>query len=400
MSVTRKNGCELATIFREYGQQYREQKLLTTPQFRAMRAIELCRTATLGGHIQECDKCGEKQQAYNSCRNRHCPKCQTVNKVKWVMAREKDVLPTGYFHVVFTLPHELNALALCNPKWIYDTLFRCAWNAISKLGADPKRLGGQMGMLAILHTWGQNLSQHNHIHCLVPSGALSLDGKCWIRGKSNYLFPVKALSRLFRGRYVSELRQAYEAKQLIFEGNSAQLKTAIAFEKFLAALMKQDWVVYAKEPFAGPEQVIKYIGNYTHRIAISNRRIIKIADGKVVFKWRDYAHGNKSKIMTLESDEFIRRFMLHVLPPGFMRIRHFGFLANTCRKNKITRIYSACEMAQPKKPEVEISTLELIQRITGIDITQCQKCCDGKLNIVRVIPRPNDTRQPIYWDTS
>lgn len=400
MSVTRKNGCELATIFREYGQQYREQKLLTTPQFRAMRAIELCRTATLGGHIQECDKCGEKQQAYNSCRNRHCPKCQTVNKVKWVMAREKDVLPTGYFHVVFTLPHELNALALCNPKWIYDTLFRCAWNAISKLGADPKRLGGQMGMLAILHTWGQNLSQHNHIHCLVPSGALSLDGKCWIRGKSNYLFPVKALSRLFRGRYVSELGQAYEAKQLIFEGNSAQLKTAIAFEKFLAALMKQDWVVYAKEPFAGPEQVIKYIGNYTHRIAISNRRIIKIADGKVVFKWRDYAHGNKSKIMTLESDEFIRRFMLHVLPPGFMRIRHFGFLANTCRKNKITRIYSACEMAQPKKPEVEISTLELIQRITGIDITQCQKCCDGKLNIVRVIPRPNDTRQPIYWDTS
>lgn len=400
MSATRKNGCELATIFREHGQQYRQQRLLTTPQYRAMRAIELCRTATLGGHIQECDKCGDKQQAYNSCRNRHCPKCQTVNKVKWVMAREKDVLPTGYFHVVFTLPHELNPLALCNPKWIYDTLFQSAWKAISKLGADPKRLGGQIGMLAILHTWGQNLSQHIHIHCLVPSGALSLDGKCWIKGKSNYLFPVKALSRLFRGRYVSELRQAYEAKQLKFEGNSAQLKIAISFEKFLAALMKQDWIVYAKEPFAGPEQVIKYIGNYTHRIAISNRRIIKVVDGEVTFKWRDYAYGNKEKIMTLKAEEFIRRFMVHVLPSGFMRIRHFGFLANTCRKNNIEHIYSACKIAQPINPGPPISTLELIQRITGIDITQCQKCCEGRLNIVRIVPRPHDTRQSIYWDTS
>lgn len=373
---------ELADIFRKHGARFRNTHRLATPQYKAMRAIEACRTATYGGHILQCDKCGAIEQSYNSCRNRHCPKCQSLAKAKWLAARQKELLPTQYFHVVFTLPHEINLLAQYNHKLIYDLLFKSVWHAVSMLGGDPKHLGGEMGMISILHSWGQSLSQHIHLHCLIPGGALN---QKWIPAKKGFLFPVKALSRLFRGYYVSKLREAYENQQFSYD--------PAKFNQLQNQLMAKDWVVYSKCPFAGPKQVLDYLGRYTHKIAITNNRIISCDNGKVTFKWKDYAHGNKEKIMTIDAQEFIRRFLVHVLPTGFVRIRHFGFLANRCRSNKIEVIRQLLDAKEPDTSTSKEETAELMSELTGVDITLCPTCQCGKLFLTAIIERQ-------YWNTS
>ena len=392
-----KASCELADVFHHYGPAYRASHHLASPQYKAMRAIERCRTIQLGGHLYACNRCGVIDQSYNSCRNRHCPKCQSVAKAEWLAKRQADLLPVEYFHVVFTLPHDLNRLAMLNHKLIYDLLFKAAWSTVRQMGLDPKRLGGDMGMLSILHTWGQNLSQHIHLHCVIPGGALSQDQKKWVSAKPGYLFPVKAMSRLFRGAYVSLLRQAYKDKSIRMEGKLAPIASPKIFSDLLDQLMKKEWVVYCKKPFAGPEQVLKYLGRYTHKIAISNHRILSCKDGKVSFKWRDYSDGNKQKIMTLSADEFIRRFLVHVLPSGFVRIRHFGFLANRCCKNKISiirRLLTVDELIQEtpedKSSQKTQTVEERIFETTGIDVTACKACGEGKLvykDIIYTQPR-------------
>ncbi len=367
-------------------------------QHKVMRAVELCRTAELGGHVSKCEHCGKIEQYYNSCRNRHCPGCQAVVKEKWLEARQADLLPVEYFHVVFTLPHQLNTLANSNPKIIYDLLFQSAWETIKALGYDPKRLNGEMGMLSILHTWGQNLSQHIHIHCLIPNGALNQDKNKWHQGKRGFLFPIKVMSQLFRGIYVSRLRKAYEKEQLIFEGHAKPLQSQQAFTALLNELMASPWVIYSKQPFAGPEQVLNYIGRYTHKIAITNTRIMSCKDGIVRFKWRDYSDNNKNKIMALEVNEFIRRFLQHALPPSYVRIRHHGFMANRTREKKITAIRTILQANKPDKNKSDTKTI--MQKVMGIDIDKCRACGVGKLHQLLVIPRPKDTRVPAYWDTS
>ena len=321
-------GSTLADIFKQHGAIYRNENKLATVQYQAMRAIENCRTAKLGGHTFKCDCCNEEIQMYNSCRNRHCPQCQSYAKAKWLDDRKKECLPIEYFHVVFTLPHELNLLAQCNHSQIYALLFKAAWHALNTLGLDCKYLGGQMGMIGILHTWGQNLSQHIHLHCVVPGGALVTKSGKWIMAKPGYLFPVKALSKLFRGYYIYQLQQSLNKKQINMH------QSMIDQMSFIKSLWKHDWVVYSKKPFNGPKSVLEYLSRYTHKVAITNNRVISHQDGQVGFRWRDYAHGNKNKVMRLSVQEFIRRFMLHILPKGFVRIRHFGFFKQPMSNKK------------------------------------------------------------------
>ncbi len=297
---------------------------MTRGQHRALRAIAACRTAALGGHTEACDVCGAIRVAYNSCRNRHCPKCPTIAKARWVAARRAELLPIEYFHVVFTLPHALNPLAQGNPRVIYNLLFQAATATLATFGDDPRHLGGELGVIAILHTWGQTLVQHLHLHCVVTGGALTRDGARWLPAKPGFLFPVRALARVFRGKYLDGLRRAFDRGALRFAGSVAGLADPIAFGQFLATLRTPEWVVYAKPPFGGPDQVLEYLGRYTHRVALSNDRLVSLAEGLVRFRWRDYAHGNRVKTMALPATEFLSRFLLHILPGGFVRIRHFG----------------------------------------------------------------------------
>ena len=351
----------MADIFRTYGPSYRETHKLPLNQLRTMHAIEVCRTAELGGHTDECEECGHVKISYNSCRNRHCPKCQFLKKEKWIEARGKELLPIQYFHVVFTLPQELNPLALRNRELIYTILFKAASETLADCAR--KRLGVQIGSTGILHTWGQNLMDHPHVHCIVTGGGLS-HGK-WISSKRRFLFPVKVLSPLFKGKFLDFFKKAYEADELHGVGED--------FTTFLSGLYAKDWVVYCKPPFNGPETVLKYLGRYTHRVAITNHRILRLEDGLVSFSRKDYADGNKHKIMTLDAFEFIRRFLLHVLPDGFVKIRHFGFLSNRHRNECL----EACRMLLGvKKPEPASSETwqESLVRITGIDVTRCPLC--------------------------
>src|SRR5437870_4844755 len=362
---------EVADIFRAHGAAYRHAHALARAPRRAMQAIETCRTAALGGHRETCDTRGADRIAYNSCRNRHCPKCQTLAKERWLAARRADLLPVEYFHVVFTLPHALNALAQGNPRVVYTLLFRAVAATLTTFGRDPRHLGGDVGGTAILHTWGQNLSQHLHLHCVVPGGALAQDGARWIAAPPGFLFPVRALARVFRGKYLQALHRAFTAGQLRFAGSRAALADPEAFATWLRDLRQQDWVVYAKRPLAGPTQVLEYLGRYTHRVAISNERLVSHTDGVVRFRWRDYADGDRVKIMTLAAEEFIRRFLLHVVPGGFVRIRHFGFLANRTRRAKLAR--GQALLAQPSAPAASVieSVAALMRRLTGIDIDRC-----------------------------
>jgi hypothetical protein len=328
---------ELAEIVRTYGDAYRRTHRLTTGQHRALRAIAVCRTAALGGHQETCDHCAATRITYNSCRNRHCPKCQTAAKERWLAARKADLLPIPYFHVVFTLPHALNALAQGNPRAIYTLLFRAVADTLLAFGRDPRHLGGTVGVTAILHRWGQNLSQHLHLHCLVTGGALAPDRSRWIPARRRFLFPVRALSRVFRGKFLAALQDTYAARALTLSGGTAPLADRRAFAAFVAQLRAAEWIVYAKPPFGGPEQVLEYLGRYTHRVAISNNRLVAFTDGTVQFQWKDYAEDSRVKVMTLSAEEFLRRFLLHIVPARFMRIRHFGLLANRRRGTTLAR---------------------------------------------------------------
>jgi len=304
---------------------------------KVLHAILRCRTAALGGHIDECSRCGHLAHSYNSCRNRHCPKCQGNARHRWLEARRAELLPTRYVHVVFTLPHELAPLALANQKVVYGLLFRLVAETLMEFARDPRLLGAEIGFFAVLHTWNQKLEHHPHIHCVVPEGGMALDGSRWIRPRYDWFLPVKAMAKAFRGKFLDALREAFTAGQLRFPGQLKNLATPRAFAALLQQSCRHKWVCYAKRPFGGPEHVFQYLGNYTHRVAISNHRLVGLEAGKVSFRWRDSAHHNKKRVMTLNVEEFLRRFFLHVLPHGFVRIRHFGFLTNRNRKQRIQR---------------------------------------------------------------
>lgn len=328
---------EVADIVRAAGDAFieRNQDHLAWPQVKALRAIRNCRTQALGGHLDRCCGCGHEAISYNSCRNRHCPKCQTNAREQWLAERSEDLLPVPYFHIVFTLPHELSALALQNKKTIYDLLFHASAETLMEIGADPKYLGARIGFLSVLHTWGQNLQHHPHVHCVIPAGGLAPDQSCWVRSPTSFFLPVRVLSKVFRGKFTAGLKRLFRARKLAFNGSLRNLADPKLFRQFLRQLFRNDWVVYAKRPFGGPAHLLQYLARYTHRVAISNHRLIAFEDGKVTFRYKDYAHGSKKRKMTVTADEFLRRFLLHVLPRGFVRIRHFGFLANRTRSRTV-----------------------------------------------------------------
>jgi len=311
---------EVADIFRCYGPEYRKDHEMPLRHLRAMRAIEICRTARLGGHVEQCDHCGHLRISYNSCRNRHCPKCQCLDKERWLEARKKDLLATEYFHIVFTIPETLRSLALRNQKVLYNILFKAASESIKELAKDPNYLGAEVGFIAILHTWSQTLTDHPHLHCIVTGGGLSADGKKWIPCKNSFFIPVKVLSELFRGKFLGYLKEAKENKKLIFPGQISHLKEDRSFKAMLNTLYDQHWVVYCKPPFSNAETVLEYLGRYTHRVAVSNDRLIKIEGKQVTFQYRDRKENDRVKLMTLNASEFIRRFLLHILPDGFVKI--------------------------------------------------------------------------------
>ena len=324
---------EVADIVRAAGQRFidKNRSWLTGLHRKVLFAIECCRTAALGGHKDRCARCGYKAISYNSCRNRHCPKCQTNAREKWLAARRGELLEVPYVHVVFTLPHELASLAYYNKKLLYGLLFRASAATLLEVAADPKHLGAEIGFLSVLHTWGQNLLHHPHVHCVIPAGGLSPDHQRWVRPRYAFFLPVKVLSRVFRGKFVDELKRMFRNGELRLPGPLKPLAREKVFRSFLRGLFRQDWVVYSKPPFGGPHHVLQYLARYTHRVAISNHRIVNFADGKVTFHWKDYAHGSRKRLMTLSMEEFLRRFLLHWLPRGFVRIRFFGFLANRRR---------------------------------------------------------------------
>jgi len=325
---------EVADVFRRHGAEYRQAHAgtLGRAQLRVMRAIELCRTAALGGHVEQCDACAHRRVAYNSCRNRHCPKCQALARALWLEARKADLLPVPYFHVVFTLPEPIAAIALQNKRVVYDILFRSTAATLRTIAADPRHLGAEIGFVAVLHTWGQTLQHHPHLHCIVPGGGLAPDGQHWVACRPGFFLPVRVLSSLFRRLFLESLDQAFQAGELVFRGSLIDLNDAKCFAEHLRAARGIDWVIYAKRPFGGPEQVLDYLGRYTHRVAIANSRLTGIGDSTVSFDWKDYRHHDRRKVMTLDAHEFIRRFLLHVLPDGFQRIRHYDCSATVAAK--------------------------------------------------------------------
>ncbi len=340
---------EVADIIRAHGNEFADQyrSVLTGEHLKVLRAIENCRTAALGGHVDQCDRCGHRVISYNSCRNRHCPKCQIAAREKWLKDRTQELLPVPYFHVVFTLPPVLAELALRNKRVVYNLLFQASSRTLLQIAADPKHLGAEVGFLSVLHTWGQNLQHHPHVHCIVPAGGLASDHSRWIHSGKKFFLPVRVLSQVFRGKFLALLKQAFRHGQLTFHGRLSGLAQPEAFQQMLRQAYRQEWVVYAKPPFGGPQQVLKYLARYTHRVAISNHRLIALEDGKVTFRWKDYKNGSKKRTMTLDAVEFLRRFMLHVLPRGLVRIRSFGFLANRYRKEKIQLCRSLLTPASP-----------------------------------------------------
>ena len=352
---------------------------LTTEQRRALDDLTACRTAALGGHVLGCPECGHQQIAYNSCGNRHCPTCQATAAARWLDARAAELLPVPYFHLVFTLPDALNPIALSNRRVVYDLLLRCAAETILEVAADPDHLGAQTGVLAVLHTWGQNLQFHPHVHCVVPGGGLSSDGARWVGSRPNFFLPVRVLSRVFRGKFLAGLRAALAQGELHF--------AADAFERAVSAAVRIDWVVYAKPPFGGPEAVLKYLARYTHRAAISNSRLLDFADGEVRIRYKDYAHGNRKRVLTLSAMEFVRRLMLHVLPTGFQRIRHYGILANRHRRVKLALCRQLLSSAVGTDPEVAEEAREARESPSAISPTRvCPVCGAGRMVVIRELP--------------
>jgi hypothetical protein len=383
---------EVADVLRRYGEAYREQHAasLSTAQRRVMSAIELCRTAALGGHLEQCDQCQHQRIAYDSCRNRHCPKCQSLARAQWIEDRQSELLDTQYFHVVFTLPEEIAAIAYQNKKVVYDILFRATSETLRTIAADPKHLGAELGFFAVLHTWGQNLMFHPHLHCVVPGGGLSPDGDRWLSCRPGFFLAVRVLSRLFRRLFLEQLQQAFDSAQLHFFSSLLQLHDPAAFAAYLDPLRDAEWVVYAKPPFAGPQQVLDYVGRYTHRVAISNNRLLDIEDGQVQFRYKDYRNGSQQKVMPLSADEFIRRFLLHVLPDAFQRIRYYGFLSNRHREEKLERCRQLLGMASahPTTPATEPPKdyRDRYEELTGFSLRLCPVCRRGQMIRVPLLP--------------
>ncbi len=379
----RATGLEVADIFRQAGPSYRQHHAdaLSRGQRCVMSAIERCRTAALGGHVEQCDSCGHQRIAFNSCRNRHCPKCQSLVRAQWLDDRHADLIPVDYFHVVFTLPEEIATIAYQNKAVVYDMLFQATAETLRTIAADPKHLGAEIGFIAILHTWGQNLLHHPHLHCVVPGGGLSADGERWVSCRPGFFLPVRVLSRLFRRLFLAQLQAAFEAGHLRFFNALEPLQAPRAFARHLAPARRAEWVVYAKPPFGGPNHVLEYLGRYTHRVAISNNRLIDFVEGKVAFRWKDYRHESHQKVMRLEAQEFMRRFLLHVLPAGFQRIRHYGLLANRHRAVKLTRCRQLLAEPTPvvEAPDVPLDYRDRYQLLTGKSLRDCPKCGHGHM---------------------
>ena len=333
---------ELADIVRALGNDFivRNRSWLTWPQVRVLLAIQRCRTAALGGHLDGCSRCGHQAISYNSCRNRHCPRCQTSARNRWLAERSKELLPVPYSHVVFTIPRQLSALAYQNKRVLYGLLLRASAATLLQIAADPLHLGADIGFLSVLHTWGQNLQHHPHVHCVVPAGGLAFDRSSWVRPRGRFFLPVKVLGKVFRGKFVAGLRRSFGSGKLSFHAELKALAHPRLFRAFVRSLHRTDWVVYAKKPFRGPEHVLQYLARYTHRVAISNHRLVSFDGHQVTFRWKDYAHGNKQKTMTLRADDFLRRFLLHVLPRSFVRMRFFGFLS-ACKRSALLPVCRA-----------------------------------------------------------
>jgi hypothetical protein len=380
---------EVADIFRRHGAAYREAHSLPLEQLRVMRAIEVCRTAVLGGHLEECDHCSKTRNAYNSCRNRHCPKCQGGERAKWLESRKAELLPVPYFHVVFTVPEQIAQIAFYNKETVYNILFRTTAETLLTIAGDPKHLGGGIGFFAILHTWGQNLLHHPHLHCVVPGGGLSPDHERWIACSPGFFLPVRVLSSLFSRLFLEALDRAFANGELAFFGDLEPLRKASAFSAYLDPLCGADWVVYAKPPFGGPQQAIEYLGRYTHRVAISNQRLLSDKDGEVAFQWKDYKHENRqnSRVMTVDAAEFIRRFLLHTLPPGFQRIRHFGFLANCHRTAKLALCRELLTLSITDLLPQPAECRQLLDAITAEKPNRCPHCGVGVMIRIAILPR-------------
>ena len=370
---------EVADILRVSGSSFlaRHGSHLAPQHRKVMDAIVRCRTAALGGHRDRCSGCGHQAISYNSCRNRHCPKCQSNARDRWLAARSAELLPVPYFHIVFTLPHELSALVLQNKKLLYDLLFRASAATLLEVGRDPKHLGADIGLLSVLHTWGQNLQHHPHVHCVVPGGGLALDGSRWITASSRFFLPVRVLSRVFRGKFTAELKQLLLQGKLQFHGSLQELASPDHFQGFLRKLFRKDWVVYAKPPFGGAEHVLHYLARYTHRVAISNHRLVSFKDDQVSFRWKDYAAGSKQKVMTVSADAFLRRFLIHVLPKGLVRIRHFGLFANRKRSASLRRCRMLLNTVAPPLQPVPTAQIKcplcselmlVIERFTSLQL--------------------------------
>ncbi|MHB8528062.1 MAG: IS91 family transposase [Caulobacteraceae bacterium] len=376
---------EVADIFRAHGPAWRLAQAghLSLGQLKVMSAIEACRTAELGGHVDRCEDCDHARIAYNSCRNRHCPKCQGAAARQWLEARQDELLPLAYYHVVFTLPAAIGDVAFPNKAVVYDILFKAASETLLTIAADPKHLGARIGLTAVLHTWGSALTHHPHLHCIVPGGGLSPDGQSWISCRPRFFLPVRVLSRLFRRLFLDRLAEAHAEGRLVFFGELAQLAEAAAFKAHLAPLRRAEWVVYAKRPFAGPESVLAYLARYTHRVAISNSRLVSLDDRGVTFRWKDYRQDGpaRQKLMILAPGEFIRRFLIHVLPAGFHRIRHYGLFANAARAANIAK---ARALLQP--PPLAPAEPRVGQEIDIKPINACP-CCGGRMRLVEVFKR-------------
>jgi hypothetical protein len=384
---------EVADIVRQHGAAYRQAHRLSYEQLRVMRAIETCRTAALGGHVEKCDGCDFTRNAYNSCRNRHCPKCQNTERAKWLKDRKAELLPVEYFHVVFTLPEKIAEIAFYNKEAVYGILFRATAETLLTIARDPKHLGAEIGFFAILHTWGQNLLHHPHLHCVVPGGGLSPDHERWISCLPGFLLPVKVLSQLYRRLFLEQMEDAFYRKQLVFPGSIGPLQDAFAFDALLRSHEDRDWVVYAKPPFGGPQRVLEYLGRYTHRVAISNHRLLSLEDGQVTFQWKDYRseHREKSKTMAIDADEFQRRFLIHTLPAGFQRIRHYGFLANCHRKDKLEYCRRLLTAGATGLLPSQADCLQMKETITEKEDThRCPRCGIGSMIRIALLA-------PIRW---
>jgi hypothetical protein len=401
--ATDAESVELADIVRAHGEDYlaRCGASTTWHQRRVLLDIERCRTAAMGGHVEVCPECGLVRNAYNSCRNRHCPKCLGAARQRWAQAREAELLPVPYFHVVFTLPPEVAALALFQPRLVYDILFRAAAGALNTVAADPRHLGAKIGFVAVLHTWGQKLDHHPHVHCLVPGGGMSPDGQRWVPARPQFFLPVRVLSRLFRGKCLDMLAQAVNDGQLQHHGGRRVLR------RRLERARRHEWVVYAKPPFGGPVQVVRYLARYTHRVAIANSRIVGLDQGRVSFRYKDYADGHQVKTLTLPAVEFLRRFLVHVLPPGYIRIRHYGFLANHDRGRHLALCRAALQ-ATPDPPATVSDLPDEIEPDETADLHERERCPACQIGLMAVLRRydrpflaPTISTMPLLvWNTS